>query len=241
MTAAQPLESHDVTSTKHFIVAVDGPGGSGKSTVARSVARLLGLGYLDTGAMYRAVTALALRRRVDPSDAAAVATLAAEHPVEITLDPDRVHVVIDGQDVTTAVRTREVTAAVSRVSAVPEVRRVLLAQQRAAIMRTPRGVVAEGRDVGTVVAPDADVKIFLTASSAIRAARRAEEWGSSGEQAVAQTRRELEDRDAADAGRTASPLARAADAVVIDTTTLSLDDVIGVVLGYCREAGVPQQ
>jgi cytidylate kinase len=208
-----------------LVVAVDGPGGSGKSTVARAVARRLGLRYLDTGAMYRAVTWLALERRVDVEDAEALAQLAERAVVSVATDPDAPAVSVDGADVSSEIRSRPVTSAVSAVSAVPAVRKRLVDQQRAIIAAGPGGIVVEGRDIGTVVSPDAPVKVFLTASTAERARRRSAEIGEPGDDAFNQTMAELGRRDALDSGRSASPLTQAADALVVDSTELSVESV----------------
>jgi cytidylate kinase len=209
-----------------LVVAVDGPGGSGKSTVARALARRLGLRYLDTGAMYRAVTWLALQRRVDIEDAEALAQLAERAVISVGTDPDAPGIAIDGTDVSTQIRTRPVTSAVSAVSAVPALRRGLVDQQRAMIEADRSGIVVEGRDIGTVVFPDAPLKVFLTATTAVRARRRSAEIGEAGDDAVAQTMAELGRRDALDSGRSASPLAQAPDAYVVDSTDLSVDAVV---------------
>ena len=209
-----------------LVVAVDGPGGSGKSTVARALARRLGLRYLDTGAMYRAVTWLALQRRVDIEDAEAVAELAERALLCVGTDPDAPEISIDGTDVAAEIRTRPVTSAVSAVSAVPALRRRLVDKQRALIQADRAGIVVEGRDIGTVVFPDAPLKVFLTASTEVRAQRRSDEIGEEGDEAVAQTMAELGRRDALDSGRAASPLMQAQDAVVVDSTDMSVDAVV---------------
>jgi CMP/dCMP kinase len=208
------------------IIAVDGPSGSGKSTVARGVARSLGLRYLDTGAMYRAVTWAVLDRGIDPGNDAAVATLATSVALEMGTDPAAPTVAVDGTDVTTAVRDAQVTATVSMVSAFPEVRRVMVARQRELI--GDGGIVVEGRDIGTTVAPDASVKVFLMADAEARAERRGKEIaGTAADAAVlAETEASLLRRDAADSGRTASPLRQAPDAVVIDSTSMDADEVV---------------
>src|SRR4051794_2461215 len=172
--ARRPSAQSDVgggpVSRRKLVVAIDGPSGSGKSTVARGVATALGLRYLDTGAMYRAVTWLALQDGVDLGDAGALARLARGAALDITADPEAPRIVAAGHDVTTAVRSREVTAAVSTVSAVPEVRAAMVQRQREVI--ADGGIVVEGRDIGTTVVPDAAVKVFLTADAATRAQRR---------------------------------------------------------------------
>jgi cytidylate kinase len=219
------------------VIAVDGPGGSGKSTVARGVAAELGLSYLDTGAMYRAVTWLALHRGIDlqAADAdAQLTTLAEQATLHLAADPAGRKVVIDGNDVTAGIRERPVTNAVSRVAAAPGVRALLVERQRQIIHEALGGIVVEGRDIGTVVAPDAPVKIFLTADDAVRAERRARELGQDAPEAVARTREELNRRDTLDSGRADSPLTQAPDAVVVDTSTLTVEQVIEAVTARCR-------
>ena len=220
------------------VIAVAGPSGSGKSTVARGVARALGLRYLDTGAMYRAVTWAALQRGVDPADTTAVGDLASTVLLEMGTDPAAPAVAVDGADASVAVRSEPVTAAVSTVSAVPMVRTAMVRRQRELI--GDGGIVVEGRDIGTTVAPDATLKIFLTADPAARARRRGLEIAGDELDAAAldRTREDLLRRDAADSGRTASPLTQAADAVVIDSTDLSPDEVVARVLELLTVDGV---
>jgi CMP/dCMP kinase len=213
-----------------LVVAIDGPSGSGKSTVARGVAAALGLRYLDTGAMYRALTWLALEHRVPLDDTRALTDLADSAVLVLTTTPEPVTVTADGTDVTTTIRGEAVTTAVSAVSAVPGVRAAMVRRQQAAI--GSGGIVVEGRDIGTVVAPDAAVKVFLTATEAARAQRRARETAG----AVAATRDALSRRDRLDAGRVASPMTQAADAVVIDSSHLSADEVIAQVVALARSA-----
>lgn len=212
------------------VIAVDGPSGSGKSTVARGVARALGLRYLDTGAMYRAVTWAALQRGLDPADTIALGDLAATVQLEMGTDPAAPTVAVDGADASVAVRSEPVTAAVSTVSAVPAVRTSMVRRQRELI--GSGGIVVEGRDIGSTVAPDATLKVFLTADPAARARRRGLEI--SGRQLDAEsldrTREDLLRRDAADSGRATSPLTQAEDAVVIDSTDLDADEVVERVL-----------
>jgi len=213
-----------------LVVAIDGPSGSGKSTVARGVARALGLRYLDTGAMYRAVTWLALHDGVALDDAAALTALAERADLRLTTTPEPVNVRADGHEVTAAIRQADVTAAVSKVSAVPGVRAVMVARQREVI--GAGGIVVEGRDIGTTVAPDAPVKVFLTASESARAERRAHEQAA----AVGDTLLALARRDALDSGRSASPLAQAAGATVVDSTDLSAEEVVDRIIGLARGA-----
>ncbi|MBV8304926.1 MAG: (d)CMP kinase [Acidimicrobiia bacterium] len=205
------------------LVAIDGPAGSGKSTVARAVADRLGAAYLDTGAMYRSVTLAALQRGVEASDGEALATLARSLDIEVGA-----RVLVDGVDVTTAIRRTDVTAVVSAVSAHPPVRAEMVRRQRRwAEAHGGEGVV-EGRDIGTVVFPDADVKVFLTASEQERARRRQRDERAPHVDAVAA---DLARRDAIDSTRAASPLRAADDAVVIDTTGHTVDEVVDQVVG----------
>ncbi len=215
-----------------IVVAIDGPSGSGKSSTSRGVASRLGLRYLDTGAMYRAITWWMLRAGVDVQDPAAVAARVDEPEIVSGTDPSAPTITVDGTDVALAIRTAEVTAAVSPVSAVPEVRARLLELQRATIGRG--GIVVEGRDIGSVVAPDAAVKVFLTADPAARAERRALEEGGSD---VAATRESLLSRDRIDSGRAASPLTMPDGAVHVDTTTYTLDQVVDRVVDLVGGVG----
>jgi cytidylate kinase len=220
------------------VVAIDGPSGSGKSTVARRVAQKLGYRYLDTGAMYRAVTWLALDRGVDLADGDALAALAEGAGLEPGTNPRRPTIAIDGTDVTAPIRGRDVTNAVSAVSAVPRVRAAMVRRQRE--LMDGGSIVVEGRDIGTTVAPDAPVKVFLTASSEARAARRHRQFAAVGEaHGENVTREEIERRDARDAGRAASPLAQASDAVVVDSTARTVDEVVGEVLSLAERRGLP--
>ena len=200
------------------VIAIDGPAGAGKSTVARAVARELGFTYLDSGAMYRAVALAALERGQPP------AAVAPELRIELG---DRVRV--DGQDVTDALRTPEVSEAASVAAAEPSVREAMVAEQRRLL--AGGDWVAEGRDIGTVVAPDADVKVFLTASSHARARRRADELGADAAQVLA----EQTIRDERDTSREHSPLQAAPDAETIDTTDLTVDEVVERIVNLTRE------
>jgi cytidylate kinase len=220
--------------TDCLIIAVDGPAGSGKSSAARGVARALGLRYLDTGAMYRALTWWMLQHGVPVGDPEAVAGHAQQPVIEVSTDPGHPAVSVDGTDVTAQIRTRDVSNAVSAVASVPEVRARLVAMQQAIIARTcagGAGIVAEGRDIGTVVAPEAPVKVYLTASENIRAARRSADLTADPAVTVALTQAEQQRRDQADAAQ----MARAADAVLIDSSALDLDEVISVIEGLARE------
>jgi CMP/dCMP kinase len=215
------------------IVAIDGPSGTGKSSTSKAVATELGLAYLDTGAQYRAMTWWMLQNGIDVNDPAEVA-LAADKPVIVSgTDPADPTITVDGADARGPIRTAEVTAAVSAVSAVPEVRHRLVEAQRAAAAGAEHGMVVEGRDIGTTVLPTATLKVFLTASPQARAARRHGELVVA--QSVTDTQQALERRDAADSGRKTSPLAKATDAVEVDTTALSLDQVISRVVALIEE------
>jgi len=204
------------------VIAIDGPAGSGKSTVARTVADRLGLPYLDTGAMYRAVAFAALRRGIDPDDHDPVARLARR--VELTVEAGVV--TVDGVDASIEIRGPEVTRAVSAVAANPGVRAELVGRQRRWADERAGGVV-EGRDIGTVVFPAARLKLYLTASHEARSERRAKEVTDLSYDAVAA---DIARRDHADSTRSADPLGVAADAVILDTTGLSIDDVVAQVL-----------
>jgi cytidylate kinase len=214
---------------RNLVVAIDGPSGSGKSTVARGVAMALELRYLDTGAMYRAVTWLALNQGVSLAEPDALAHLAEHAELEITADPRAPRIVAAGTDVSAAVRSPEVTAAVSTVSAVPGVRQAMVRRQREII--DDGGIVVEGRDIGTTVVPEAPVKVFLTADPATRAQRRSRQDGMGEAQSqLADTEAALIRRDAADSTRAASPLQQASDALVVDSSTLGVDQVVAAVL-----------
>ncbi|MEV4754566.1 (d)CMP kinase [Micromonospora sp. NPDC049559] len=220
----------DMVRAGRCVVAVDGPSGSGKSTVSRRLAGLLGARYLDTGAMYRAITWAVLRAGVDPTDIEAVVKVAREIDLEVGVDPETSRVAVDGTRVDQEIRGPEVTAAVSAVSAVPEVRRLMLEMQRESIAAAGR-IVVEGRDIGTVVAPDADLKVFLTASADARAQRRSAEQAAD----VAMTAADLARRDRLDSTRATSPLQQAPDAVVLDTTELGIDEVVARLRGMLDE------
>jgi CMP/dCMP kinase len=214
-----------------LVVAIDGTSGSGKSSTSRGVARRLGLRYLDTGAMFRAMTWWLLRHGVDVHDAAAVAARVDEPEILSGTDPEGPSIIVDGVDVGIAIRSDEVNAAVSPVSAVPEVRARLLEDQRRVI--GTGGIVVEGRDIGTVVWPQAEAKVYLTADPAARADRRAAEAGGD----VSATRASLLERDRIDSSRATAPLSKADDAVWIDTTDYTLEEVIELVSELAERAG----
>jgi cytidylate kinase len=216
------------------VVAMDGPSGSGKSSTARGVATRLGLRYLDTGAMFRAVTWWMLEHGVDTEDAEAVASQ-ADRPVLVSgTDAQAPTITVDGTDVAGPIRGPQVTAAVSAVSSVPRIRQRLLVEQRDII--GDGGIVVEGRDIGTVVAPDAEVKVYLTADPDARAVRRAAEHSGSD---VDATRQDLIRRDTIDSGRQAAPLTMAEDAHHIDTTPYSLEEVVEQVVALVHKVQEP--
>ena len=208
-----------------MIVAIDGPAGAGKSTVAKALAARLGIGYLNTGSMYRAIAVMAARAGVAAEDGDALARIATTHRIALVPDGDVQRVLVDGEDITEVTRSRQVTQQVSAVAAHRDVRHGIVALQREA-MRTGDWV-ADGRDIGSVVCPDADVKVFLTASPEERARRRHAELVAGGEDvALGDVLQGITDRDIADSTRDESPLVVADGAVVVDTTDLALDDVI---------------
>ena len=204
------------------VIAIDGPAGSGKSTVARAVADRLELEYLDTGAMYRGVAHAVLRRGINPTDRAAVAEVARA----VSLDVTRSSCLVDGEDASGAIRGPEVTGAVSAVAANPDVRVEMVARQREWVAELGGGVM-EGRDIGSVVFPDAEVKVYLTASPEVRARRRAAEVPGLDVDAVAA---DIRRRDEADSSRTASPLVTADGAQVLDTSELTVDGVVDAIV-----------
>jgi cytidylate kinase len=210
-------------------ITLDGPSGTGKSSVARAVAARLGAAYLDTGAMYRAATVAVLDAGVDPVDAEAVARVVAAATIEVGTEADVEVVRVDGVDVARRIRGAEVTRAVSPVSAVPAVRRQLVDQQRS-LVAAADAVVVEGRDIGTVVLPDATVKIYLTAAPEVRAERRAGQLGLRDAAEIAALAEDLRRRDEYDSSRDDSPLRPAADAIVVDSTDLDREAVVARVV-----------
>lgn len=208
------------------VVAIDGPSGSGKSTVSRRVATLLDGVYLDTGAMYRAMTWAVLEAGVDLADTEAIIKVTSESQLSVGTNPASPAFSVNGTDVSVVIRGAEVTGAVSAVAAVPQVRAQLVAQQKAIIEAAPR-IIVEGRDIASVVAPDADLKIYLTASAAARAQRRSAEDATD----VKATEADLNRRDKLDSSRAADPLRRADDAYELDTTGMGIDEVVDTVAG----------
>lgn len=216
------------------MVAIDGPAGAGKSTVSKRLTALLGYRLLDTGALYRSVALLARRRGVAWDDEPALAALAADLDISFRLDGMTNRVTLGGEDVTSAIRTPEVSEGSSLVSALPAVRAALLERQRA--LAGQGGVVAEGRDVGTVVLPDAEAKFFLTASDEVRARRRVEELRAAGiEASYEDTLEEIRRRDDRDSSRETAPLVCAPDAVVVDSSVLTVDQVVESMAKVVRE------
>ena len=223
------------SGTKGIVVAIDGPAGTGKSSVSRRLAEALEARYLDTGAMYRMVTLAVLRAGIDPTDAEAVGQIASTVQMSVDYDPDGDRYFLAGEDVSAEIRGDEVTQAVSAVSSVPAVRTRLVALQRR-MAEGPGNVVVEGRDIGTVVLPDAPVKVFLTASAETRARRRNDQNVAAGladdyEGVLADVRR----RDHLDSTRAVSPLRAASDAVIVDTSDMTEAQVIAHLLDLVKE------
>lgn len=217
---------------RRLVIAIDGPSGAGKSTAGRALAARLDYVFLDTGAMYRALALKSLLTSTPQDDEEALVHLLDATRIE--LEPGSRRVLLDGEDATAAIRTREVTTAASRISIHPRVRRQLVARQRA--MGAAGGIVMDGRDIGTHVFPDAHVKFYLDADPRHRAERRAAELTAAGVPAsVDAIEREIRDRDLADTTRTESPLLRADDAIHVDTTTHTADEVVEIMMGYVEE------
>lgn len=220
--------------SRPLIIAIDGPSGAGKSTLGRRLARELGLLYIDTGAMYRAVALAAEGEGADLADAERVAEVARRVSIRLEGDPDSLRVLLDGRDVSAEIRGEGVGGAASVVSTIPEVRREMVRRQRE--MGRAGGVVLDGRDIGTVVFPSADVKFFLTAAAEERARRRFdEEQAKAREQSFEETLADINERDRRDSTRDDSPLRAASDAVRIDTTELSIEEVFQRMLQVIRE------
>lgn len=218
---------------KDLTIAIDGPAGAGKSTVARRVANELGLIYVDTGAMYRAITWKAIKNQIDTADEEGLTQLTRESSLELKATPHGMDIWLDGHRITEAVRSPEVTAHVSEVARVAGVREALVHKQRTIAQNT--GVVMDGRDIGTQVLPNADLKVYLTASIEERARRRYGELVRNGFKVdMTQLQEEIRIRDETDANRTHSPLRPASDAIVLDSSTLSIEEVVEAILDLCR-------
>lgn len=215
-------------------VAIDGPAGAGKSTIARAAAAQLGFVYVDTGALYRTIGLAVCRRGIDGTDVAGILTTLPEIQVGLTYQDGAQHVLLDGEDVSDAIRTPQISTYASQVSSVPEVRAYLLDLQRDLAHR--QSVIMDGRDIGTVILPDAKVKIFLTASPEKRAARRCAELREKGQDVTVEgILADMERRDALDASRAVAPLKQAEDAVLVDTSDLTLEQSIEAVLTVIRD------
>ncbi len=223
-------------SARGIVVAIDGPAGAGKSTVAKAVARQLGYRFVDTGAIYRAVALTASRRGVDFGDEEGLARLTGELRLDFVMDGERNRTIADGADVSAEIRAPEISKGASKVSALPRVRAGLLGLQRT--LAGEGGAVLEGRDIGTVVFPAAELKVFLDASLAARAKRRHRELVLAGTvSSLAEVEASIAERDARDMGRSAAPLAAAKDAVVLDTTELLVTEVIDRIVSLARARG----
>lgn len=222
-----------MSAGRRLVIAIDGPAGSGKSTIAARLARKLDYVNLESGAMYRALALKALEQRVPLEDAEALRQLAEDSVMQLEPSGEGNRVLLDGRDVSQRIREEDVTAAASRVSIHPLVRRVMVMRQRA--LGANGGVVMEGRDIGTAVFPHAEVKIFLDADPAVRAERRVLQGGSHAAGDAERVQAEIAERDKRDRTRTASPLVPAADAVIIDTTQKSIDEVVAEVEGIVKK------
>jgi cytidylate kinase len=219
-----------------MIIAIDGPSGAGKSTLGKMLAKKLGLLYLDTGAMYRATALSAIENGVSLQNKEGVAEIAENAQIDLLGEPDNLSVILDGRDVSTEIRTLEVAQAASVVSTISEVRRIMVRHQREIGMRDPNGCVLEGRDIGSVVFPNADYKFFLTAKPEARAHRRFSEDSAKGRiSTFEQTLAEINDRDERDVSRQDSPLTIAKDAIVIDTSDLDLTEVFDQMIAKISE------
>lgn len=219
------------------VIAIDGPAGSGKSSVSRAVAVRLGLSYLDTGAMYRAATWAVLESGASTENPKAIIETVGAAQIISGTDPAHPSIIVDGINVADAIRGPEVSAAVSAVSAVPEIRALMVDRQRAYVSEASPGIVVEGRDIGTVVLPEAPTKIFLTASPEVRAQRRAHQEQQEHQRVadVNTTEAALRERDTKDSTRAVSPLLPADDAVVLDTSDMTFDEVVDAIVAIAAE------
>jgi len=219
---------------KKLVIAIDGPAASGKSTTARLAAKRLGYLHIDTGAMYRAITLKVLRLGIDPADRAAIGRMLPDTRIELAEGEDGVRVLLDGEDVSGEIRREAVTTLVSAVSSLREVRDAMVREQRR--MGASGGIVLEGRDIGTVVFPGADLKFFMSARIETRATRRQRELDAAGVASSADSlMKEIEERDRRDSTREESPLRKASDAIEVDTTGMSIDDQVNAVVGRAEE------
>ncbi|PIQ89859.1 MAG: cytidylate kinase [Candidatus Omnitrophica bacterium CG11_big_fil_rev_8_21_14_0_20_42_13] len=218
--------------SKSLIIAIDGPAGSGKSTIAKFLAEKLKLLYIDTGAMYRAVTLNVLNNRIDPSNAEQVSEIAANSRIGLKRNNNGLIVMLNDKDVTEQIRSKEVNAAVSDIAKIKEVRKIMVKQQQ--MLGKGGGVILEGRDIGTVVFPDADFKFFLDAAPGERARRRYDEIKGKYAVTLTEIERNVSRRDNIDSNREAGPLKQAADAVYIDTTDLTIEEVVERILKIIR-------
>jgi cytidylate kinase len=221
---------------KQLVIAIDGPAGAGKSTVAKAVAQILGYVYIDTGSMYRAIAWQALSKQVQPDDAEALTAVARTIKIELKNGSLGLRVFANNQDITAAIRTPQVTALVATVAEIPGVRLALLGLQRQ--LASTGGVVMDGRDIGTKILPTADVKIFLTATVEKRARRRHKEFLAKGYNInFAKLQQEIADRDKQDSERACSPLVQASDAVLLDTSDLTVEQAVQSILTICQQKG----
>ncbi|UJF36206.1 (d)CMP kinase [Paenibacillus hexagrammi] len=218
-----------------FNIAIDGPAGAGKSTIARLVAGALGFVYVDTGAMYRAVTWKVQQEGLSPHQESEVIALARRMRIELIPRPEGQQVLVDGIDVTKDIRTTAITDHVSQIASIGDIRQLLVAMQKQ--MAASKGIVMDGRDIGTHVLPDAEIKIFLTASVKERAERRFKEMQDSGnsEMTLSQLEQDIARRDQLDQEREISPLRKAQDAILMDSTSMTIDEVVDQILGLCKD------
>jgi cytidylate kinase len=218
-----------------YNIAIDGPAGAGKSTIARLVAGALGFVYIDTGAMYRAVTWKVIQEGLHPEQKDEVIAVAKRMNIELIPGLDGQQVLVDGMDVTKRIRTTAITDYVSQIASIGEIRKLLVAEQK--LLSAAKGVVMDGRDIGTHVMPEAEIKIFLTASVTERAERRFKEMQNSGDfsTTLAELEKDIARRDQMDQNREISPLVRADDAVLLDSTSLTIPQVVDAILGLCQD------